>query len=499
MTLAAVEERYERLPLATVVPSKTNPRTHFDDGYLAQLAASIGEKGVVQPILVRPFDGTAGFEIIAGECRYRASLLAKQASIPAIVRAYTDDQVLELQLVENIHRKDLTALEQAVGYRKLITQNAAKHSAATIAQRLGMSEAWVWDRLKLNDLVPAAKALLERGLMTTGHAILVSRQTPKNQEKLIDPKEKLLFEPGLDAAPINGGKPDPYDHVKACSVRELEVAIADHIRFDVAHAAKAAPLLFGETAAAVEAAKRRAEPTNERGVRRGPKVLAITFDHQAADSAKDPSERTYGYSSWRRADGTKKTTPVNGYSKQMKDSPTCGFSVLGVVVAGSAHYGETFQVCVNRDKCAVHFGTEIKARERDAKARARGQSKQADRRATVLKAKEAKEAAANRARTERWQQFVPALKKAVLAAAEKTPAKLPRHVFVKMLESRGLPPATKPEALAKALLLVSVKNTFDRAWSTTDEPRLVAWAKALGVNPKTCEPKAVAGKAAKAS
>jgi ParB family chromosome partitioning protein len=83
--------------------------------------------------------------------------------VPAIVREMTDDQVLEAQLEENIHRKDLTPLEEAAGYRRLIASNPTKHSAESIATRIGMSVGYVWDRLKLNDLIPEAKAILEQG------------------------------------------------------------------------------------------------------------------------------------------------------------------------------------------------------------------------------------------------------------------------------------------------------------------------------------------------
>lgn len=108
---------FERLALEHIVPSKTNPRAHFDGVYLDQLAGSIAEKGVVQPILVRPLGTNGTFEIVAGECRYRASKIAKQTHIPAVIRSYTNEQVLELQLIENLHRRDLTPLEQAKGYR----------------------------------------------------------------------------------------------------------------------------------------------------------------------------------------------------------------------------------------------------------------------------------------------------------------------------------------------------------------------------------------------
>src|SRR5690348_10318470 len=118
MTTATVEEqpqmktRHERfdpaLPIMAIVASKTNPRTHFPEAYIKELAGSIRDKGLVQPIVVRQIDAGSHkpmkFEIAAGECRYRASKLAGLAAIPALIRDYTDNEVLEIQLIENIHR-----------------------------------------------------------------------------------------------------------------------------------------------------------------------------------------------------------------------------------------------------------------------------------------------------------------------------------------------------------------------------------------------------------
>lgn len=237
MSTATPPERYDRLPLDAIDPSPTNPRTRFDDAYLCELAKSIVEKGVVQPILVRPGRPLERYEIVCGECRWRASKIADASTIPAIIRVLTDDQVLELQLIENIHRQDLTALEQAAGYQALIAANPGKHTVGTIAGRLGLSEAWVRDRLKLNALVPAAKTLLERGRIATGHAILVARQSPATQQRLIDPAQGLLF------VPVAHG---PATDVRPVSVRELEVVIAKKISLDTGSDAQANPRKAGE-------------------------------------------------------------------------------------------------------------------------------------------------------------------------------------------------------------------------------------------------------------
>lgn len=375
-----LDERYERLPLTQIVASKTNPRTHFPEDYIAQLAQSLLDKGCVEPIVVRPLDvlkavgrhpeaaakNGAKFEIVAGECRFRAATLAKLTHLPSVIRAYSDEQVLELQLIENLHRKDLTPLEQARGYRRLIDTNPDKHSAESIATRIGMSPAWVWDRMKLNDLIPEAKRLLEQERMSVGHAILIARQKPEDQARIIDPKplQNERYGQGIGLWTTDHArfdlddaerKQDKYAELKPVSVRELEAWIRDHIRFDVTHAAKAQPLAFEETAAKVQEAA--AEPG------RGKKVIAITHEYRVADDARDESERTFGSQSWKRADGKEK-------------SKTCDYSVLGLVVAGEGQ-GESFRVCVARDKCLVHFGAVIREKERNAKLRASGKVKQA--------------------------------------------------------------------------------------------------------------------------
>jgi ParB-like chromosome segregation protein Spo0J len=279
------------------------------------------------------------------------------------VRDLTDDQVLEAQLEENIHRKNLTPLEEAAGYRRLIDSNPDKHSAETIATRIGMSVGYVWDRLKLNDLIPEAKALLEAERFTVGHAILLSRLKPEDQTRAIDPDGASLFNRSRGLWAIDGAAEEAtnakaplakYAEVKPVSVREFEVWIREHIRFDVAHAAQAQPFEFEQTARDVEHAT--ALPG------RGKKVVAITHDYRVSDDART-DERTYGKEAWRRADGREK-------------SKTCDHSVLGVVVAGEGQ-GTTLQVCVARDRCKVHFAQVVAAKEKAAKLRETGQGKKA--------------------------------------------------------------------------------------------------------------------------
>lgn len=490
------------IPLEQLVASKTNPRTHFAEQYLDELAVSIAEKGLIQPIVVRPLDvmravlhypeaaakNGAKYEIVAGECRFRASKRAGMAAVASIVREYTDEQVLEIQLVENLHRTDLTPLEQAVGYRRLIDTNPTKHSAESIARRIGMSPAWVWDRLKLNDLVPEAKQLLEQELISIGHAILIARLKPEDQERTIKiDRSRGGYEPraalwrnehgfNFDAADQeNKGKtPGKYDGVKACSIRELERWITENIRFDVQHAAKATPLQFEPTAAAVEAAA--AQPG------RGKKVVSITHSYRVPDGARDEQERTYGSESWVRADG------------QVK-SKTCEYSVLGVVVAGQG-YGDTFQVCVNRDKCLVHWGPVIRQREKTQKLRESGETGKAGKREQAWQVKQRREQEERERKEQRWKVFGPALKKAVHDKLATLKA-VPTPVYAHVLKFHRLPTNTKPADLPMALLRSSIDVRFNRYSWAGDEADQVAWAKLLGVDVKALKPKSEKAPASK--
>lgn len=186
------EQHFAVLPLAVVVPSLTNPRKTFDDAKLQELADSIRATGVHQPILVRPLPGSRvqdtffelnslaprtgpkpTHEIVSGERRYRASQLAGAATIPAMVRALTDDQVLEIQIIENLQRDDLTPLEEAEGYEHLMQH--ASLNADQVAAKIGKSRSYVYARTKLLDLGPQGREALREGKLDASRALLVAR------------------------------------------------------------------------------------------------------------------------------------------------------------------------------------------------------------------------------------------------------------------------------------------------------------------------------------
>ena len=154
------------LELGALKPNPFQPRTDFDDAALAGLADSIRANGVIQPIVVRRTE--AGFEIVAGERRWRAAKLAGLERIPVVVREVTDDAAAVLALVENVQRADLNPIEKAGAFRRLSELTGAKQDE--IAKRLGLDRSTVANFVRLLDLCEPVQALVSRGTLSMGHA-----------------------------------------------------------------------------------------------------------------------------------------------------------------------------------------------------------------------------------------------------------------------------------------------------------------------------------------
>lgn len=155
------------IPIGDLVPNPNQPRSYFDEESLNDLAASIREIGVLQPLLVRQLDG-GGYELIAGERRWRAAQRAGLLTVPAVVKTTDDLSSMEQALVENLHRKDLSPLEEASAYQQLIDDFGLKHD--DVAKRVGKSRSSVSNSLRLLALPPAIHAFLADGRLSAGHA-----------------------------------------------------------------------------------------------------------------------------------------------------------------------------------------------------------------------------------------------------------------------------------------------------------------------------------------
>lgn len=185
--LQELGEKIQNIELGKIAPHSGQPRTTFDATTLAELAASIEQYGVLQPIIVRPPDSRhKEYVIVAGERRWRASQLAGLTHIPAIVRSLQDIEQLQMALVENVQRVDLSPLEQAVSIERLHQQFSLSYDS--IAKKLGKANSTVTNIVRLLQLPEAARAALERGDISEGHAraVLALKASPDKQQELLD-------------------------------------------------------------------------------------------------------------------------------------------------------------------------------------------------------------------------------------------------------------------------------------------------------------------------
>lgn len=164
----------------------SNTRSYFDEDTLKELSLSISQHGVIQPIIVRPSKkgDKHKFELVAGERRYRASMLANCETIPANIRNLTDEQVLEIQITENLHRDNVNPLDEAIAFAMM--QEKKNYTIEEIAARVGKTPGFVKSRLVLNDLVEDAKQLLYNGTLPVTHATKIAVLQPKKQKEAIN-------------------------------------------------------------------------------------------------------------------------------------------------------------------------------------------------------------------------------------------------------------------------------------------------------------------------
>jgi len=241
----------QELAIGSVRPNPLQPRRAFDEETLEGLTDSVRELGVLQPVLVRATE--EGYELIAGERRWRAAKRAGLPTIPAVVRVTDDVSSLEQALVENLHRQDLNALEEAAAYQQLIEDFGLTQDQ--VAKRVGKSRSAVANQLRLFQLPPSVQRLVGEGLITAGHAKallahpdrsyqeLLARRTVaetlsvRDLERLV--KERLDLEAGLgspadessepSAPPATGEEEIPDRKLRPPGLLELEELLASRL------------------------------------------------------------------------------------------------------------------------------------------------------------------------------------------------------------------------------------------------------------------------------
>ncbi len=176
------------LRLDEIEPNRAQPRKEFSEEALTELADSIAQHGIIQPLLVRPLMG-GGYQIVAGERRWRASRRAGLSEIPVIVKELTDNQVMELALIENLQREDLTPIEEALGYQTLIDSYGFTQEA--VAKSMGKSRPAITNSLRLLQLPHEVLEFLKNGVISAGHArALLALNDEKSMVRLAKKIEK---------------------------------------------------------------------------------------------------------------------------------------------------------------------------------------------------------------------------------------------------------------------------------------------------------------------
>lgn len=434
--LAAVEGHLTRsIPISSIrVDGKNSPgRTTGPE--FEEFCEDVRQHGVLQAVLVRAAGpkSSAGIEwhLIAGHRRLAAAKKAGHQEIPAVVSTLGPEHDEELRLVENLHRQNIHPLDEAEGFARLLSGEGGsmlvkeaigltRDSVPDVARQVGRPTRYVYDRIRLTQLVDDAKRLFREGRIELSHAIILARLEPRDQQRALDPEERGALFTHENTLFSDDEEPreskDPWAGYKTRTAAELQGWVDEHVR---AKPDALDPMLFPVTAEELGAAK---------------KVIPITRSYHLQDSAKS-KERTFGPQSWKRADG-------------QKGSKTCEYSATGFVVAGPGR-NESFAVCSAKDNCRTHWASEQKVKARRAAERAKLEKSAGPalpgKKGGVDHAAAARDGALRKANLEAGKLIL----NAMLAAAEKTePVPFVRAIALDALEAGNLRWAIKDMNLA---------------------------------------------------
>lgn len=228
----------QQIPIEQIHPNPNQPRKRFESAPLDDLVASIKEKGVLQPLIVRPSGD--GYEIVAGERRWRAAQQAQLHSLPVVVREFSDIEVLEVAIIENIQRADLNPVEEAAGYRQLMDKFG--HTQEKMAEALGKSRSHIANLLRLLSLPDSVQRFVSEGALSAGHArALITSEDPETLAKKViagdlsvRATEALVKKANL---PPQTSEPKPKAATKDADTRALEddLSAATGVKVTLAH------------------------------------------------------------------------------------------------------------------------------------------------------------------------------------------------------------------------------------------------------------------------
>ncbi len=228
----------QHIPIEQVHPNPDQPRRHFDDEALQDLAASIREKGIIQPLIVRRDPSASGrYQIVAGERRWRAAQIAQLHEVPALVRDYDDTEMLEVAIIENIQRSDLNSVDEAAGYKQLMERFG--HTQEQLASALSKSRSHIANSLRLLSLPEDVQAMLVTQSLTAGHArALIGHPNASElarqivQKKLsVRETERLVKQGTSDTSAKNSKRPAAQ---KDADTQQIEAELTATLKMKVA-------------------------------------------------------------------------------------------------------------------------------------------------------------------------------------------------------------------------------------------------------------------------
>ncbi len=424
-TAAIIATGYQTLPLSMLHESSTNPRRTFEPRRLVELAESLRSHGLIQPITVRP--NSDGFEIVAGARRFRAAQIAELAELPVRILDLTDEQTLEVQIIENSQRQDVHPYEEATGYQRLL--DLPGYDVAALAEKCGKSQSHIYARLALLQLAPEVAEAFQQEKITASHANLIARLPQSSQAAAFGQcwkKEYGETEPHLL----------PEKHLAAWITSHLYLSLED-APFD-----REDPTLRPDAGACVTCPRRSGYNTTLFADVQGDQCLDAPCYHNKIDAhlhreiAARPElvQIVNGYSSarelWPHAvqRGVFREIDAPAENPDAEPAPPCATAKPAIIVCGR-FVGTTFTVCAD-NKCPVHHplaGRKLeaqnpappatpaphpeneqarKAQEKEQARRAEQQRLESDRRQKEHDAEIARKAKLHKARTAKFDRII---------------------------------------------------------------------------------------------
>jgi ParB family chromosome partitioning protein len=346
------QAEFQVLPIDQIVESSTNPRRRFSEQGLQELVDSVRKHGVLSPLLLRPVNDH--FEIIAGARRFRAARVAELRELPARVKKMSDDEALELQILDNLIREDVHPMDEAMGYRSLLERPG--YDVPAIAARVEKSESYIYQRLKLLDLTPEAQAAFLEDRITAGHAILIARLQPKEQAEALDAcydrhsrvsNQAVLvgvkqlagwidqnIHLDLHAAPFSKADPDLVPAAGACVTCQKRTGYMPQLFPDVARKDTCTDPRCHQSKILAHIAQKKVESE-----KKGQKLVEVSSSYKSWGGKPKASDPVYR----------------DNYT-EVKKKDRCESTQKAIVVSGYRGLGQVMDICAD-PKCKTHHGS----------------------------------------------------------------------------------------------------------------------------------------------